>query len=309
MSVAIIIAAHNAEDTIVPAVRSCLAQDSLSQIIVIDDGSGDRTSSYARECAPLDSRLIVKRLDSNRGPSSARNCALAIAKADWIGVVDADDFMQAGRLAKLLALSGDYDLIADDLVRLSSKDGMRRDAWGVCAPHDISFAAFVEANITERNHDRLELGFAKPLIRRDFLLKHGLSYNAALRLGEDFDLYARALALGARMRLVPAAGYVSVERANSLSKRHTTQDLSALLRASQNLQTLRQFDARERRAMRKHALSIDKRLQWRRLIEAVKARDILEGARTMRSPAIALHLCVQLANQAWLRSLGRTTDV
>lgn len=307
MSVAVIIAAYNAEDTITPAVRSCLAQDGLSQLIVIDDGSEDRTSCYARACAPHDPRLVVHRLERNRGPSAARNRALALATTDWVCIVDADDFVEPGRLDKMLNESRGYDLIADNLVRLSPAHGRRHYAWTIDSPRDISFREFVEANVTERNQDALELGFAKPLIRRDFLLKRGLSYNETLRLGEDFDLYARALALGARMKLIPAAGYVSVERTDSLSKRHTTQDLAALLDASRSLQCLRKFEAHERRALRQHALSIEKRLQWRRLIDAVKTRDLYAGLRTMRSPPVALHLLTQLADQAWRRWLGLTS--
>jgi hypothetical protein len=82
---------------------------------------------------------------------------------------------------------------------------------------------------------RKELGYLKPLIRRSFLDHHGLRYDEGLRLGEDYALYARALAAGARFLLVPTAGYVAVERADSLSARHNRRDLEALRNSDREL--------------------------------------------------------------------------
>ena len=122
--------------------------------------------------------------------------------------------------------------------------------------------------------ERQELGFLKPLIRRSFLDAQGLRYRNDLRLGEDFDLYARALALGARMLLIPAAGYVAVMGAGSLSGRHSEQDLVRLREASGEIGGLRQMSSSERRALRRHAANLDCKVAWLRLIEAVKARDL-----------------------------------
>ncbi|HUH23469.1 MAG TPA: hypothetical protein VLZ51_05355, partial [Brevundimonas sp.] len=61
----------------------------------------------------------------------------------------------------------------------------------------------------------------------------------------------------------------------------------------------------EGRAVRAHYQSIDARVQWRRLIEAVKTRDIRAGLAAFTSPAVAAHLIARLAEQAWIRAVGR----
>ena len=87
---------------------------------------------------------------------------------------------------------------------------------------------FVLGDVNRRGALRRGLGFLKPLIRRSFLDHHQLRYDERLRLGEDYALYARALAAGARFLIVPAAGYVSVVRDDSISSRHSREDLERL---------------------------------------------------------------------------------
>ena len=68
------------------------------------------------------------------------------------------------------------------------------------------------------------------MLRRSFLDAHGLRYNEDLRLGEDYDLYARALAKGARYKVVHGCGYAAVVRSDSLSGRHKTRDLCGCMK-------------------------------------------------------------------------------
>lgn len=304
--VSLIIAAYNAQHTIGRAITSALAQAEAAQVIVVDDASNDQTKAVAHACDDGSGRLLVLVQASNQGPSAARNLGLAHAHADWVGVLDADDYLAPGRLEKLLLEAGDYDLVADDLLRLNPlHSDAPSPAWAVSVPRDIDFLRFVQGNVTETQSGALELGFAKPIMRHAFLTAHDLRYDAKLRLGEDFDLYARALAWGARMRLIPAAGYISVESTGSLSKNHGATELAAMLGAIKQLSKARKFNRAERGALAAHAQSLDKRLQWRRLIDAVKARDAAASASAFKSPTIALHLMGCLCEQAWLRAFNR----
>jgi succinoglycan biosynthesis protein ExoU len=138
---------------------------------------------------------------------------------------------------------------------------------------------------------RKELGFLKPLIRRSFLDHHHLRYNEALRLGEDYALYARALALRARFLVVPARGYASVVRADSISARHDKRDLERLRDSDLELTVSRILTPRERRALKKHYSSVDCRVQWLAVIEAVKLRRYVQFmAAFCRSPKVSVFL-------------------
>jgi succinoglycan biosynthesis protein ExoU len=124
-------------------------------------------------------------------------------------------------------------MLADDLI-LVSGEVADRDLARLCQAQAgiadlLDLETFVAGNISRRGNPRGELGYLKPLVRRDFVERHRLRYDETLRLGEDYAFYSEALIAGARFRLVGACGYVAVERASSLSARHTGSDLRALV--------------------------------------------------------------------------------
>ena len=188
-AVCVIIPAYNAAATIADAVRTSLAEPEVAQVIVVDDASADETAAAARSAAQGDARLTVLACSSNGGPAAARNLALDAARSPWVAVVDSDDFLLPGRFARLLA-AADGDLVADNILFVDDAtrpEQARPDEHATEGIIDIDLAAFVRANLPQGG-DRGEWGFLKPIIRRDFLQRHGLRYDERLRLGEDYDL-------------------------------------------------------------------------------------------------------------------------
>lgn len=87
-SVSVIIPAHNAEAYLADAIKSVLAQTTPpNEIIVVDDGSTDRTSDVARSFG----RQVCYLHQSNAGPAAARNRGVAEARSGWVAFLDADD--------------------------------------------------------------------------------------------------------------------------------------------------------------------------------------------------------------------------
>jgi succinoglycan biosynthesis protein ExoU len=243
----------------------------------------------------------VLALTANAGPAAARNAAIAATHAPWITILDADDYMIGGRLAALHAASGDADIIADALIRVApgAAPDFRPAALRV---ERLDFTTFVLGNL---GVGALDLGYMKPMLRRSFLETGRLRYRPEMRPGEDYELYARALAGGARFLVCGPAGYVSVERPGSLSKEHGEADLLRLRDCDDGIAAIRRFTAAERRALRRHWVSVDRRLQWRRLISAVKQRDAGAALSAFHSLDAAIYLAGKLAEQAWLRATGR----
>jgi succinoglycan biosynthesis protein ExoU len=308
-SVSVIIAAYNSEATIERAVRSALAEPETANVVVVDDGSTDETLTQACESDDGSGRLKLIPCASNGGPAAARNRALQESLAGWISILDADDFFLAGRLKGLLRFANEADLIADDMWRVDERtvDGPRQLLLGdlLPSPRPVSFKEFVASNITDRRRQRGELGFIKPIMRRSFLEAHKLRYQEHMHLGEDYELYARALALGAKLLLVPAQGYVSVVRANSLSGCHSEEDLRNLRDCNRGLAALPRLNAEDKKALRRHYLNTDCRLQWRLLILAVKQRSLKQALATFLRPMpVPLYLLRQLLEQVILR-VGR----
>ncbi|MFB0613904.1 glycosyltransferase family 2 protein [Aurantiacibacter poecillastricola] len=234
----VVIPAYNAQSTIGRAIASA-CQAEVSEIVVIDDASDDATAARAGEADDGSGRLFVIRSEQNLGPAAARNLAIANTTAPFIALLDADDYFLPGRFAALDPECGGWDLLADNIRFVPEESGTSSRAiapnGNTVTPRQLDFEGFVAGNIGRPGEQRGEMGFLKPVIRRDFLVRHDLSYDAQMRLGEDFDLYARMLALGARFGVTSACYYVAVERRASLSSSHRTEDLAALLASIERL--------------------------------------------------------------------------
>lgn len=232
-TVCVIIAAKNAEATIGRAVVSALREKLVSEVVVVDDGSQDATAQASLEADDATGRLHILRLGDNHGPAYARNRAIEHSKAPLIAILDADDFFLEGRFDALID-GDDWDFVADNIVFIDGRgvhDTEPQVPHFEPAPRFLDLEGFVEGNISKRGASRGEIGFLKPIMRRAFLDTHGLRYDERLRLGEDYDLYARALLKGARYKIVHGCGYGAVVRADSLSGKHRTEDLKRLYEA------------------------------------------------------------------------------
>lgn len=89
--------------------RKCL--DSITgqtyrdlQIILVNDGSPDNSGSICEEYAEKDSRIVVIQKE-NGGVSAARNTGLEAADGEWIGFVDADDWIEPDLYEYLLGMA------------------------------------------------------------------------------------------------------------------------------------------------------------------------------------------------------------
>ena len=308
----VLIAAWNNANTIGRAVRSALSDDQVNRVIVTDDGSTDDTFlvvSSLRE--KVGDRIVLQRLDENKGPSAARNRGLELSTAPWIAILDGDDYFRPGRIRALLDASEGADFVADDQIQVKEGEDDRSALPSDClVGHEnmitLDLATFVAKNISEGGRVRKELGFLKPMMRRSFLDLNELRYLEELRLGEDFALYARALAAGAIFRVIPSRTYISVIRSNSISGNHSKRDLECLRNSTRALQQLPTLTKLERKLVRQHVESIDARVQWLNIIEAVKMRSVA----AFLSPffirwATSVYLMSCLLEQVVVRSRSR----
>jgi succinoglycan biosynthesis protein ExoU len=287
IEVAIIIAAKDAAATIGEAVVSALAETETREVIVVDDGSSDGTSPAAWAADDGSGRLSVIRLDANRGPSHARNLAIERSTSPFIAILDADDRILKGRFRTFDAtarwdIAADNILFVDERAALSLADIAMPAARS--APRLLSLDDFIDGNISRRGMNRGEFGFLKPVIRRSFLDAHGLRYSRHLRLGEDYDLYARALICGAVFELLPSCGYLARVRANSLSGRHRTEDLRRLAAASRALLRADGLADSSRQRLQVHARQVRDKYRLRRFLD-LKRRSPLAAAGFLLSSA------------------------
>lgn len=107
--ISVIMPVFNGEKTIQQAIRSAAHNrvDERIEVIVVDDGSTDRTPEILRELQTEIPDLYVAR-QRNMGPGIARNVALKQAKGDFVVFLDADDYLEPTALADMKKCMYDY---------------------------------------------------------------------------------------------------------------------------------------------------------------------------------------------------------
>lgn len=101
---AIVVPCYNSQDYLANCLDSVIQGGPATEVIVVDDGSTDRTAEIAREYEtryPDIVRLVQK---ENGGHGSAVNRGLMEAKAEYFKVVDSDDWLDLSAYRRVLAL-------------------------------------------------------------------------------------------------------------------------------------------------------------------------------------------------------------
>jgi glycosyltransferase involved in cell wall biosynthesis len=128
--ISVIVPAYNVGEYFEPCIASLTGQTYGNlEIIIVDDGSTDGTPQLCDEYAARDSRIRVIH-KQNGGAASARNAGLDAAKGEYIGFLDADDYLDLDFYETLLDLIVRFnaDAARSAVVRENS-DGTREE-WG-----------------------------------------------------------------------------------------------------------------------------------------------------------------------------------
>lgn len=186
--VSVIIPAYNAEAFIGETIESVLAQTYRNfEVVVIDDGSQDRTGEIVQKFSERDSRIRLIQ-QPNAGVVSSRNRAIELAEGELIAPLDSDDIWMPENLEKQVH----YMMKSDSSVGVVY-------AWSFDIDEQSNptgeFHAFtIEGNVYGTLLCRFFLGNASSsLIRKTCLEKVGL-YRTQKDLPqgcEDWELYLR----------------------------------------------------------------------------------------------------------------------
>lgn len=103
--VSILIPAYNAQEWIADTLRSAIDQTwERKEIIVVNDGSTDRTLEVARKFGSDCLKVVCQ---ENQGAAAARNKAFSLSQGDYIQWLDADDLMARDKIARQMGASDD----------------------------------------------------------------------------------------------------------------------------------------------------------------------------------------------------------
>lgn len=99
--ISVIVSVYNTEQYLAQCIQSILKQTYQNlELILVDDGSTDRSLAICTHYQELDSRVRVFH-QSNQGVSKARNYGMDVAAGNFITFVDSDDYVMPNYLEEL----------------------------------------------------------------------------------------------------------------------------------------------------------------------------------------------------------------
>jgi glycosyltransferase involved in cell wall biosynthesis len=125
--ISIIVPVFNVENFIHLCIESILSQIFQDfELILVNDGSTDQSGDICEEYSKKDKRIIVIHKE-NRGQSSARNIGISVAKGNFIGFIDSDDWIQSDMYNILYtkAIETDADITACNIMKYN-KDSTKQ---------------------------------------------------------------------------------------------------------------------------------------------------------------------------------------
>jgi len=133
LEVSVLLAAYNEEKVITRTLRSVLASDfPLLEVVVVDDGSVDRTAALVREIARDDERVVLVR-QANTGKAQALNNGLRRTRGRYVVTLDADTILLPDTISSLVrhfAVAGSARLGAvAAVVRIGNRERNLLTRW------------------------------------------------------------------------------------------------------------------------------------------------------------------------------------
>lgn len=183
--VSVVMPVHDRERYLGAAIESVLGQSFPDfELVIVDDGSRDRSASVARSYR--DARIRLVSHARNRGVAAARNTGIAGARGAYLAFLDSDDVAFPDRLARQVAF---LDRHPDHAVVGSWVDWMAEDGrpLGKVRRRPVA-AADIAAQRLFRTGIQNDTGMARTAVLRRYPLDEGLP------IGEDFDLWMRVAA-------------------------------------------------------------------------------------------------------------------
>lgn len=189
ISVSIIIPIYNVEKYLSRCLNSLINQTLKNiEIICINDGSTDNSYNILNEYAKKDNRIIIIN-QSNLGQSYARNKGLDIAKGEYIGFVDSDDWVDLDFFEKLYnaAKDNDCDIAVAGIIRLHNlhkkfhlkinKLCVTRDVNEKFFLCDVPNLSYIWNKIYKKSvFDKFKFRFKEGMIYEDVILTPKLLY-------------------------------------------------------------------------------------------------------------------------------------
>ena len=250
--ITIVIPMYNVESSIERLIISISEafkdQESLVEVLAIDDGSTDKTVEIFKNLHEKSQPLALKLIqNSHGGVSKARNTGIKYSKGRYITFVDSDDelaLVDVVDLKEKLAQNAEviiFDTDRNETIDLN-KDGNRAKAL---------------AEISMLGRHVISAGIQNKIYLRSFLIKNNIFFSDKLRVGEDTLFIFNAISVADKI-------------VKTNSKFYVVHD-------SSSVHLFNEYNVTNELLFRKYLLEILSRLKPNSIVEKIKIRFGITG--------------------------------
>lgn len=180
----IIIPVYQVERYIRPCIESVFRQglkDKDFELIIVNDGTKDQSMEMITDIIDQHSNITVIN-QTNQGLSGARNNGIVRARGEYILMPDSDDMLVTNSLPFLLekALSSKADIVVADFLRIDDKE-MDQYPFDSIVQKDGTSIEKTGEELFLQDLNPHECYVWRTLFRRDFLLRHHLTFFPGIR--------------------------------------------------------------------------------------------------------------------------------
>lgn len=206
MDASVVIPAYNSEKYIKETLISLLEQDYQDiEIIVVDDGSTDKTADIVAEMMVAYPVIRYKKIENSGGPAKPRNVGLKMARGDVIFLFDSDDIALKGKISTAMdVFKSDHSVgmictnfsmvdshatetirhrMIDDYYTLQGVLGKKITDNAYFIPSSDAFSAIIKTNF---------VGTSSVAIKKEVLSEIGY-FNETFRHIDDREMWFRAI--------------------------------------------------------------------------------------------------------------------
>jgi glycosyltransferase involved in cell wall biosynthesis len=225
IAVSIIIPVYNSEKYLKECIESLLAQTLTNcEFIFVNDGSQDNSQAIIESCQIADSRIILINQE-NQGVSAARNKGLSLAKGEYVGFVDADDFLEWDFYQTLYdkAILENLDIICSNFIK--EQDGVVITSKAPFQENTIFDSSYIKNEILPFLIKDSSLNTCcTKLYKRNLLVKNSITFPVGVALGEDGLFTFQCFFYARRVLFLNYFGYHYREVAGSATRNAVAKD-------------------------------------------------------------------------------------
>lgn len=214
IKVSMIMPVYNVEKYIDKSIQSVINQTFKSfELIIINDGSIDKSGQICDEYANIDKRIKVIHTE-NKGQAAARNTGVKISSGDYIGFIDSDDFIDSSMIKDLYnsCIENNSDIAIIGLREVDENNVCLREY----KPNDINLI-----EIMKRAYP------CNKLIKRELFFKNNLFFVEG-KYYEDVELISKLFLKAKKISKVKNVKYNYLKRVGSTTQKRDEKILDNL---------------------------------------------------------------------------------